>query len=77
MNSYKKLRLKNRELQKANAQLVQDIVTLIENKDFIKVTELKFQYKMMKEAENALWYGEGNQVKASTDEISIFNGYMM
>ena len=77
MNSYKRLRLKNRELQKVNAQLVQDIVTLIENKDFTKVTELKFKYTMMKEAENALWYGEGNQVKASTDELSVFNGYMM
>jgi hypothetical protein len=48
------------------ADLTADIITLIENKDMEKVTEVKFRWHHILEVDKAIWFGETNNDKSST-----------
>jgi hypothetical protein len=53
-------------------ELTDDIVILVENKDFIKVSTIKNQWKMRLQLENAIYMGE--PLKPYLDKYREANG---
>lgn len=54
LSSYQKMKLK---YERNIEQLRDDIITLVEEKDFMKVTSVKMRWSMMIAVEKAFWAG--------------------
>lgn len=54
LTSYQKMKQK---YEASIRQLTDDIITLVEEKDFMKVTIVKMQWRMRLDLENAIWMG--------------------
>jgi hypothetical protein len=54
LSSYAKMKLK---YEASIRQLTDDIITLVEEKDFMKVTIVKMQWRMRLDTEKMIWFG--------------------
>lgn len=54
LTSYQKMKLK---YEKQIRELTNDLITLVEEKDFEKTTIVKLQWKIRLDVEKAIWYG--------------------
>ena len=54
LSSYAKMKLKYEERIR---QLQDDVTTLVEDKDFMKVTVVKNKWRIQRDMENAIWMG--------------------
>jgi len=54
LSSYAKMKLK---YEASIRQLTDDIITLVEEKDFMKVTTVKMQWRMRLDTEKMMWFG--------------------
>lgn len=45
------------KLKEQNKKLYNDIITLVKNEDFKKVTDINCEYKFIINTENMLWWG--------------------
>lgn len=54
LSSYQKMK---QNYEASIRQLTDDIITLVEEKDFVKVTTVKMQWRMRLDAEKILWFG--------------------
>ena len=55
LSSYQKMKKKYEE---SIRQLTDDIITLVEEKDFMKTTTVKMQWRMRLDIEKAVWMGD-------------------
>ena len=55
LSSYAKMKLKYEE---SIRQLTDDIITLFEEKDFMKTTTVKMQWRIRLDMEKAIWMGD-------------------
>lgn len=57
LSSYQKMK----QMYEANIrQLTDDIITLVEEKDFVKVTTVRAQWRMRLNIEKVVWAGDAN-----------------
>ena len=56
----KKLKERNSELSQKNSSMLEDIYTLIDGKDFMKITEIKFRYNFHRDFIKMVTYGKCN-----------------
>lgn len=54
LTSYQKMKQK---YEASISQLTDDIITLVEDKDFMKVTTVKMQWRIRLDVEKAIWFG--------------------
>ena len=54
LSSYAKMKMK---YESSIRQLTDDIITLVEEKDFIKTTTVKMQWRMRLDTEKMIWFG--------------------
>ena len=54
LTSYQKMKQK---YEASIRQLTDDIITLVEDKDVMKVTTVKMQWRMRLDLEKAIWFG--------------------
>ena len=54
LSSYAKMKMK---YEASIRQLTDDIITLVEEKDFIKTTTVKMQWRMRLDTEKMIWFG--------------------
>lgn len=54
LSSYQKMKQK---YEASMRQLTDDIITLVEEKDFMKVTTVKMQWRMRLDTEKMIWFG--------------------
>jgi len=54
LSSYAKMKMK---YEASIRQLTDDIITLVEEKDFMKVTTVKMQWRMRLDTEKMIWFG--------------------
>jgi hypothetical protein len=57
LSSYQKMKQK---YEASICQLTDDIITLVEEKDFIKTTTVKMKWRMRLDVENAIWFGDAS-----------------
>lgn len=55
LSSYQKMKQK---YEASIRQLTDDIITLVEEKDFVKTTTVKTQWRMRLDVEKAIWFGD-------------------
>jgi DNA-binding ferritin-like protein len=55
LSSYQKMKQK---YEASIRQLTDDIITLVEEKDFMKTTTVKMQWRMRLDIEKAVWMGD-------------------
>jgi len=55
LSSYQKMKQK---YEASIRQLTDDIITLVEEKDFVKTTNVKMQVLMRLDVEKAIWFGD-------------------
>jgi hypothetical protein len=55
LSSYQKMKQK---YEASIRQLTDDIITLVEEKDFMKITTVKMQWRMRLNIEKAIWMGD-------------------
>lgn len=55
LSSYQKMKQK---YEASIRQLTDDIITLVEEKDFMKTTTVKMQWRMRLDIEKAIWAGD-------------------
>jgi hypothetical protein len=55
LSSYQKMKQK---YESSIRQLTDDIITLVEEKDFMKTTTVKMQWRMRLDVEKAIWFGD-------------------
>jgi len=54
LSSYQKMK---QNYEASIRQLTDDIITLVEEKDFVKVTTVKMQWRMRLDNEKMIWFG--------------------
>lgn len=54
LSSYQKMK---QRYEASIRQLTDDIITLVEEKDFVKTTTVKMQWRMRLDTEKMIWYG--------------------
>ena len=54
LSSYQKMKQK---YESSMRQLTDDIITLVEEKDFMKVTTVKMQWRIRLDTEKMIWFG--------------------
>ena len=54
LSSYQKMKQK---YEASMRQLTDDIITLVEEKDFMKVTTVKMQWRIRLDTEKMIWFG--------------------
>ena len=55
LSSYQKMKQK---YEASIRQLTDDIITLVEEKDFVKTSTVKMQWRMRLDVEKAIWMGD-------------------
>ena len=60
ISSYQKMK---QRYEAKISTLQNDIMTLVDDKDFMKVTVVKTKYKRYRDQENAMWSGESSLKK--------------
>jgi len=55
LSSYQKMKQK---YEASIRQLTDDIITLVEEKDFMKTTTVKMKWRMRLDVEKAIWFGD-------------------
>jgi hypothetical protein len=55
LSSYQKMKQK---YEASMRQLTDDIITLVEEKDFMKTTAVKMKWRMRLDVEKAIWFGD-------------------